>query len=66
MTVITISTKITEKEVEEIDELIKRGKFNNRSDALRTIIRGFLSSRKETGQTPEVSGDRKDWEVMLS
>lgn len=64
MTIITISTKITEKEVEEIDNLIKQGKFNNRSDALRTIVRSFLSSSKEIG-TQEVSEDKKAWEVML-
>jgi Arc/MetJ-type ribon-helix-helix transcriptional regulator len=64
MTIITISTKITEKEVEDIDNLIKQGKFNNRSDALRTIVRSFLSSSKEP-EKQEVPEDKKSWEVML-
>ena len=45
---VTVSVKLTRKEVKEFDEAIKRSrKFLNRSDAIRTLIREFIERVKQ-------------------
>jgi len=41
----TITSQMSEKEVELIDKLVTEGKFCSRSDAIRTLVREGLKQK---------------------
>ena len=64
MKTVTVATKLTKKMVEAIDEMIKKGEYTNRSDALRDAARIMLrlQAGMYTGRARHVSKD----EIMKS
>jgi Arc/MetJ-type ribon-helix-helix transcriptional regulator len=59
MKTITVATKLTEKMVKVIDDLVKEGYYANRSDALRDAARVLLSiqNRMFSGRAKMISKD---------
>ena len=53
MTTIKISTRLPEGLVREIDKMVGRGMFSNRSDFIKEAIRYYLRELKKEGITEE-------------
>lgn len=43
---ISVTAKLTREQVDALDKLIKKGKFISRSEALRSILKGYLEGEK--------------------
>ena len=51
---VLISVHIPKQMLDELDELIREGRFPNRSEAIRTAIRDLLLRERERKKGPEI------------
>lgn len=54
MSAVSVTTRFSEKDIKVIDELVKRGYFTNRSDAIRMSVRYYYYSEMKGLKVPSI------------